>query len=86
MGNISELMMEIDTAVGHEGPGMKIEVDDYQQNSGYNYEATLKFFVDGEHVADITGGENIGWNSNDLYCDYLVEMVDTLRFNHIEVK
>ena len=86
MGNIVEgvielLNLEIATAVGHEGTGMKLEISDYMPNSGYNYKATLKFFVDDEYVADIKGGEHIGWTSGDLYCDDLEEMVDTLKFN-----
>jgi len=60
----------------------RIEVIDYQQNSGYNAEATVKFFINDEFIADITGGDGTGWNSGELYGDYFEEITDVLRIRH----
>ena len=57
----------------------RIEVADYHQNLGYNFSSTIKFYIEDEFVADITGGENIGWESGDISGDYFEEVVDTLR-------
>jgi len=57
----------------------RIEVTDYHQNSGYNFTSTIKFYIEDEFVADITGGENIGWESGGISGDYFVDVVDTLR-------
>ena len=57
----------------------RIEVADYHQNLGYNFTCTVKFYIEDEFAADITGGENIGWESGDISGDYFQEVVDTLR-------
>ena len=57
----------------------RIEVADYHQYLGYNFTCTVKFYIEDEFVAYITGGENIGWESGDISDDYFAEVVDTLR-------
>ena len=57
----------------------RIELVDYQQNLGYDFSSTIKVYIEDEFVADITGGENIGWESGDISGDYFQEVVDTLR-------
>ena len=82
MGNITDLKTELERdIVSHVE---RIEIDEYNQNSGYNYEATVKFYIEDEFIADIRGGENVGWtcDDGDIYGDYFEEVTDTLRVRH----
>lgn len=80
MGNITDLKTELERdIVSHTE---RIEIDEYNQNAGYNYEAIVKFYIEDEFIADIRGGENIGWTCGDIYGDYFEEVTDTLRVRH----
>ena len=80
MGNIAALKATLERdIVSHVE---RIEIDEYNQNSGYNEEATVKFYIEDEFIADIKGGENIGWTCGDIYGDYFEEVTDTLRVRH----
>ena len=60
----------------------KIEIIDFQPNLGYNAKAVVRFFIEEKHVADITGGEHVGWEYDDIYGDYFEEVIDILRVRH----
>ena len=63
-------------------PGEKVEVIEVDSNLGYNYEATIRFFIEDTVVADSVGGDNIGWKYEDLYGYYFEEITDVLRVRH----
>ena len=63
-------------------PNERVEITDVDSNLGYNYTATVRFYIDDNVVADIKGGENIGWKYKDLYGDYFEEITDVLRVQY----
>ena len=84
MGNIEDLKTELEGLIVKQTE--RVEIVDYHQRLGYNFTATVNFYIDDVLAGVIHGGDWSGWTSQDpmdIYGDYFDEVTDTIRTDYL---